>query len=502
MSKPIKASATKTAPKKASRKPHSPRRFQRSSRDAAACEQSLESPENFTVRHPHAAGIDLGARTHWAAVGPDKEKDVRSFGSFTPEIKKMAAWFKERGVREVAMEATGIYWIPVFEILEEEGFEVILVDAHACRNVTARKDDLNDAQWIERLHRFGLLKAAFRPAEAYCRLRTLVRQRKSLVESASMHTLHMHKALDEMNLHLHHVLSDVTGQSGLAIIEAILAGERNPAALARLADRRVKKPAAQIEAALCGNYREQTLFVLRQALESYHHVQRQVEQCDRYIEESLGELSAQIEPAAAEAFATCAAEPVAAEGKKRRRPASKNAQKTEHTNLMAARLKAIIGVDLMAVPGLGLLAIYTLLSEIGTDMSKWRNAKAFASWLGLCPNHKISGGRVLSRRSRRVVNRAATILRMAAMVLGRTETPLGCFFRRKRSKNGAPKAITATARKLACLIYEMIRTKTEYRAMAAATYEEKYEAHRLRAIRRQAEQLGYTLIESGELQAA
>jgi hypothetical protein len=314
-----------------------------------------------------------------------------------------------------------------------------------------------------------------------------------------MHTLHMQKALNEMNLHLHHVLSDITGQSGLAILDAILSGERDGKRLAALADRRVKKSPAQFEAALSGNYREQTLFVLRQALESYRHCQRQIEECDRCIQAHVEHMSAlarragvETEPSAADQ----AAPPTAADPKrKKERPASKNAQKNAQTQHLGAQLKAMVGVDLTAIPGMGILALFTLLSEIGTDMSKWRSAKAFTSWLGLCPNHKISGGRILSRHSRRVINRAANILRVIALVIGKTDTPLGCFFRRKRAQLGAPKAITATARKLACLVYQMIRTQTEYREIDSTAYQKAYDLQRLKSLRKRAEELGYDLIE-------
>ena len=507
MSKRQNPPASGSQKKKAPQKPRSERSSKRKSSNAAkGSKRRLEKPgQQWEIKHPHAAGIDIGSRTHFVAVGQEKA-DVRAFDSTTPGLRKMIQWLKERGVEHAAMESTGNYWMPVFEIIADEGLGVVLVDAHQTRHVAGRKSDQSDAQWIQQLHTYGLLSAAFRPAEEICRLRTLVRHRKSLVEESSMATLHMHKMLDEMNLHLHHTLSDLTGVSGLAILEAILRGERDPAQLAGLVDPRVKTSRAQIEAALTGNYREQSLFVLGQALESYRHKQGQLAECDRYIEEWLGHLSRQAASkrtekadAASEVGAIDpAASSVPAAGKSKPRKsktASRNAQKIAQTELLAARLKAIIGVDLTAVPGLGILAIFTLLSEIGTEMSRWRNAKAFVSWLGLCPNHKISGGRVLSRGSRRVVSRAATILRVAATTIGKTDTPLGCFFRRKRAQLGAPKAITATARKLACLVYQMIQTQTEYRAMDGSAYEQAYTAHRLKSLKRRAEELGYELTE-------
>jgi transposase len=505
MPKTPRRPAPKAPRKETCRKSRSERPAKRKSSGAACLRKPCpEKTGELKVRHAHAAGIDIGSRFHYVAVGQSQE-DVRSFESFTPGLRSMIEWLRERGVREVAMESTGIYWLPVFEILADEGFEVILVDAHQTRHVAGRKSDVSDAQWIQQLHTYGLLSAAFRPAEEFCRLRTLVRHRKSLVENGAMHSLHMQKALDEMNLHLHHVLSDITGVSGMAMIDAILSGERDAQRLAAMADRRVKKSRAEIEAALSGNYREQTLFVLRQALESYRHTQRQIAECDRYIEESLAQLSALAGSERVDTIPSEAPlEPCAATSPevKKKHLVSKKAQKAAQTKCLAAQFAAIIGVDLSAVPGLGILAIFTLLSEIGTDMSKWRHAKAFASWLGLCPNHKISGGRVLSRRSRKVVNRAANILRVAAMVVGRTDTPLGSFFRRKKAQLGAPKATTATARKLACLIYEMIRTQTEYRHLDSSAYQKAYDEHRLKSLRKRAEELGYDLIEREEQQAA
>lgn len=495
MSKRQNRPATGSQKKKASQEPRSERSFKRQSSNAA--KRRVEKPEQqWKIKHPHAAGIDVGSRTHFVAVGQEKA-DVRSFESTTPGLRKMVQWLKERGVEEVAMESTANYWMPVFEIIADEGLGVVLVDAYQTRHVAGRKSDQSDAQWIQQLHTYGLLSAAFRPAEDICRLRTLVRHRKSLVEESSMATLHMQKMLDEMNLHLHHTLSDVTGVSGMAILDAILAGEHDPVRLAGLVDSRVKKSRGQIEAALTGNYREQSLFVLRQALETYRHKQGQLAECDRYIEQWLGHLSREAvskQTRKADGSAEVSAVVTASE-KNEPKKNSRNAQKIAQSELLATRLKAIIGVDLTALPGLGILAIFTLLSEIGTDMGRWRNAKAFVSWLGLCPNHKISGGRVLSRRSRRVTNRAATIFRVAAISIGKTDTPLGCFFRRKRAQLGAPKAITATARKLACLVYQMIQTRTEYRAMDGSGYEKVYAAHRLNSLRRRAEELGYELIE-------
>ncbi|MHA3770446.1 IS110 family RNA-guided transposase [Verrucomicrobiota bacterium sgz303538] len=452
------------------------------------------------IRHPDAAGIDVGSRQHWVAVPRGRAREVvRCFGATTPEIEKTVGWLKECGVKEVAMESTGMYWLPLYEKLEEAGLRPILVDSRATRHVCGRKSDQSDCEWIQQLHSYGLLRAAFRPEDAICRLRTLKRHRKTLVELGAMCTQHMQKALDGMNLHLHHVLSDLTGTSGMAILDAILAGERDPRKLASMADRRVKKSPAEIEAALTGNYRHEELFVLKQSLASLRHCQQQIEECDREILLQLTALSEKCPPAASSQAAEptpTAATPVADAAPVPAKARSK--KRSEQEQALAALLTRILGVDLTEIPGLGVLAVLTLLSEIGHDMSRWRNAKAFASWLGLCPNHKVSGGRILSARSRKVINRAATVLRMAALAVARTDTPLGCFYRRKAAQFGAPKAITATARKIACLLYEMISSGTPYHAITADQYQRRYDLQRIESLRKRARQLGYELTELKE----
>ena len=373
-------------------------------------------------------------------------------------------------------------------MLEEAGFEVLLVDARQAKHVPGRKSDVQDCQWLQQLHSYGLLRAAFRPEDSICRLRSLQRHRKSLVECAAMWIEHMQKALNEMNLHLHHVLSDISGQSGLAILEAIVAGERNPRKLASLAHYRVQKSQAQIEAALTGDYRPELLFVLSQSLSNYRQMQQQIAQCDLSIEKQLASMadctnpSQQLEPTTQG--------PASVAGRPRKRKPKDGLELT-----LAAHLKRILGVDLTTIPGLNVLAVLTLLSEIGTNMAKWRSEKAFVSWLGLCPNNRISGQRVLNSRTRKVVNRAATTLRLAAMLLGKTNTPLGSFYRRKRAQLGAPKAITATARKLGCLIYRLIKNGQPYQEPDMRTYELKYKDQILYSLRKRANSFGFDLVE-------
>jgi transposase len=445
----------------------------------------------LSVAHPDAAGIDVGARVHYVAVPEGRaEPAVRSFGAYTAQLEALVQWLQSCGITTVALESTGVYWVALYQKLEEAGLEVLLVDARQVKHVPGRKSDVQDCQWLQQLHTYGLLRAAFRPADAICRLRTLQRHRKGLVECAAMWIQHMQKALNEMNLHLHHVLTDLTGQSGLAILDAMLAGERDPQKLAALADWRVKQSAAQIEAALTGDYRAELLFVVGQALENYRQLQQQIARCDLAIEQQLASMGdcARPEPAAGPS-GPVPPEAAAAQPNKRRKPP------TAREVSLAGQLKRLLGVDLTAIPGLNVLAVLSLISEIGTDMSKWRHEKAFASWLGLSPTNKVSGERVLSARTRRVNNRAATILRLAAMMLGKTDTPLGAFYRRKRAQLGAPKAITATARKLACLIYRLIKAGQSYQQGDARPYELKYKDQMVRSLRKRAAGLGFELVE-------
>jgi transposase len=443
----------------------------------------------LTITNPDAAGIDVGSQVHYVAVPEGRaQTSVRSFGAYTAQLDELVQWLKDCGIKTVAMESTGVYWIALFQKLEEAGFEVLLVDARQAKHVPGRKSDVQDCQWLQQLHTYGLLRAAFRPEDAICRLRTLQRHRKNLIEYAAMWIQHMQKALNEMNLHLHHVLRDISGYSGLAILDAILAGERDPSKLASLAHYRVQKSKTQIEAALRGDYRPELLFVLSQSLQNYRQIQQQIAQCDLSIEQQLAKIADCANP---NQDCASAQQGQDAAGCK----ASKRKPKDALECSLAAHLKRILGVDLTTIPGLDVVAILTLVSEIGVNMTKWRNAKAFVSWLGLSPNNKISGQRVLSSRTRKVVNRAATTLRLAAMVLGKTNTPLGSFYRRKRAQFGAPKAMTATARKLGCLIYHLIKKGQGYQELDLHTYELKYQDQILNSLRKRAHSFGFHLVE-------
>jgi transposase len=428
--------------------------------------------------HPAAAAIDIGATMHVAAVGPDRDKEpVRTFRTFTGDLERLADWFARCGVKTIAMESTGVYWIPVFEILEQRGFEVMVVNARDAKHVPGRKTDVSDAQWLQRLHEYGLLRASFRPQAEIAGLRAYLRQRERLLDYAAAHIQHMQKALMQMNLQLHHVLTDITGVTGLSIIRAIVAGERDPSVLASYRDRRCQASVETVCQALAGNYRAEHIFALTQALELYDVYQAKVLACDKEIDAILKRLKKSATP-----------------------PASKLTparQRTRQPNAPAfdarAALHAILGVDLTQIDGLGPYLALKLVGECGTNLAAWPSAKHFTSWLALAPHNKISGGKVLSSKTRRTSNRAASLLRLAAGTVGRTDTALGAFYRRLSARVGKAKAITATARKIAILFYNMLRHGMSYVDPGAAYYEDRYKQRVLNNLQRRAKSLGFVL---------
>jgi transposase len=431
-----------------------------------------------------AAGIDIGARSHFVAVpeGCD-EKTVREFATFTTGLNELADWLKQCGIKTVAMESTGVYWIPVYELLEERGFDVKLVDARQVKNVSGRKTDVLDCQWIQQLHTYGLLNSAFRPADEVCELRAYIRQRSMLVKNSSRYIQQMQKALTQMNLQLHHVISDVMGDTGMKIIHAIVNGERDPAVLAMHRDCRCKSSIADIKAALTGNYRAEHLFALKQSLELYDFFQEKIQACDYEIEKKLAEFStnsAVIDVPVSEL-----------------NPNKKKVNKSSPRFNLGGELHRLTGVDLLAVPGVSTITAMQLLGEIGFDMTKWKDSKQFASWLGLCPGSKVSGGKLLSGKTKPSNNRAAATLRLAASTLYNSPTALGAYLRRLKSRKGPMKATTAVAHKLAKIIYNMLRYGTEYREAGQAYYEEKYRDRKLKNLQRQAAELGLALVEKG-----
>lgn len=431
------------------------------------------------IVHPDAAGIDVGSKEHYVAVAPDRDgQPVRTFGCTTCDLHAMATWLVSCGIATVALESTGVYWIPVAEVLEARGLAVCLVDARHVRQVPGRKTDVLDCQWIQKLHTFGLLRAAFRPQRRIRELRGYWRHRASLVADGARQIHRMQKALEEMNVQLHKVLSDISGVTGLAIIRAIVAGERDPAALARLRVGAVKSRPEEIEKALTGEYRPEHVFQLSQCLQLYDCYQEMIRDVDAQLESALARFESRTSQAKA---------PDPRRGKRRKNQ--------PHFDL-ARELHRVTGVDLTRIDGIDALTAQTLIAESGIDMTAFPNEKHYASWLGLCPNHQITGGRVRKRRTRRVQNRAAQALRVAAQSLARSRTALGAYYRRMRAHHGPAKAITATAHKLARLVYRMLRYGMEYVDRGQQDYQRQYEQRRLHMLRKQAATMGYDLVDT------
>ncbi len=436
---------------------------------------------SLPVLKPNAAGVDIGAREIFVAVPADRDPEpVRSFQTFTEELHRLADWLTSCGIETVAMESTGVYWIPLFQILEARGFEVCLVNARYYQNVPGRRTDVSDCQWLQYLHAVGLLRASFRPGQEVCTLRSLLRHRDRLIQMASVHVQHMQKAMDQMNLQLHHVISDITGLTGLAILDAIVAGERDPKVLAQLRNGRIQASEEVIIKSLVGDYRPEHLFTLRQSLEACRYYQRLIADCDREIEQQLGRFKDQVD---------VKAQPLAPPKVRRKKLYS-----NEPSFDLRQHLYRIFGVDLTAVPGMNALTAHTLLAEVGPDLSKFRSASAFASWLGLCPDNDVSGGKVLSVRTRRVKNRAAWAFRMAANALYKSQSWLGNFFRRMRARLGAPKAITAAAHKLARIVYHLLTRREPYDATVFAKHEKLWRARAEVKLRAQARALGLKVV--------
>ncbi len=391
--------------------------------------------QQLAMINPNAAGIDVASKEMWVCVPADRaDPNVRKFGAFTCDLHAIADWLTECRVTTVAMESTGIYWIPLYQVLETRGFEVCLVNARQMKNVSGRpKTDRLDCRWIQRLHSYGLLMPSFRPPDEICQLRSLLRHREALIRGAARHTQHMQKALHQMNLLLDKVISDITGVTGTAIIEQMLAGERDPVSLAKLRDCRIHAPEDDIVKALQGDYREEHLFVLRQAYEAYQFARTQLAACDQAVEAWLQKTEKAID---------VRDHPLPPATRPRRK-----AQDNEPTYDARSYVYEIYGVDLTQIPGLQASTIQTLLAEVGRDMRKWPTEKHFTSWLGLCPNLKRSGGKDQSSQTRKVQSRAARALRIAARTLRTSQSSLGAFYRRLTSRIGPAKALTATARK-------------------------------------------------------
>lgn len=433
------------------------------------------------VVHADAAGIDIGNSEHYVAIAPDRDaQPVRRFGCFTGDLQDLAHFLKGRGIRSVAMQSTGVYWIPLYDVLEEAGLEVYLVNARDTKNLPGRKSDVQESQWLLKLHTYGLLRNSFRPASEIRVLRTYWRQRAEQVQAAGDCVRRMQKALTQMNLQLANVISDIMGSTGQRILRAILAGERDAEKLAAMRDGRIQASRQEIVKGLAGNWREELLFNLKQEMDRYDFCQRQIAECDQRIERHLGSLPSRPAMGAADTFRAAP-------------PRKKKAAGNSPAFALDAELRRIAGVDFTRIEGINVLTAQTVISEIGLDMSRWQTERHFASWLGLCPNNAVSGGKVLRRGTRKVVNRAATAFRLAASTLYRSQSYLGAQFRRFRSRLGAPKAITAMAHKLAVLFYRMLRFGTEYVDRGQQFYEERFHHQQISLLARKAAQLGFSI---------
>ena len=449
--------------------------------------------EDRPILELNAAGIDIGAREIFVAVPPDRDKNpVRVFSTFTEDLVRMAQWLVSCGVTTVAMESTGVYWIPPHDVLEQHGVKACLVDARGMKNVPGRRTDWHECQWLQFLHSVGLLRAAFRPEGEVCAVRSLMRHRDELVHMASQHIQHMHKALTQMNVQIHHVISDITGLTGLAIVDAINGGQRDPAVLAKLRDPHIKASEETIRKSLEGNWRPEHLFTLRQSRQSYQHYQQQITACDEEIENRLVAFEPRVDPAE---------QPLPPDRKRKQRGRKKKNVNPKTGFDVRTESYKLFGVDLTQIPGL-MAMILTLFSEVGRDMSRWPTAAHFVSWLGLCPDNDISGGRVLWRGMRRVHNRAGHLFRLAAHSLHHDQTPLGDYLRRMKSKIGPAAATTATAHKIAMIFYTMVKKQVEYDATIWAERDAQREKRFEARLKRQAQQRGYKLVPIEEKPAA
>ena len=453
--------------------------------------------QRLKVVNPDCAGIDIGKDRHFVAVDPERcSEPVRSFDGFTRDLEAMAAWLSSCGVKKVAMESTSVYWIPVYEVLERAGFEVMLVPPRMTKQIAGRKSDVLDCQWIWQLLSYGLLRGAFRPGDAICPLRSYVRQAKRLIEDRSRCVQHMQKALTQMNVLLDSVLADITGQTGQKILRAIIDGERDPQRLASFRHRRVKASADTIAASLEGTWREEHLFALEQALQRYDFLEQQLEDCEARITVQIDSLTPLDDSSGG---GTADETPVAAVSPT---TASKTSRGTKsfvsNEKAMSQALHEMMGVNLTAIPTIGVNTALVIASEIGPDFSAFPSVQHFCSWLGVAPGTRISGGKSLPGRAHKVVNPVAQALRMAAMTARSSQTFIGAKHRARLARKDKPVAITATARELACLIYLMITRGEEYVEQGMEIYEQRRLNRTFAHLDRRAKQLGYQLVQIAE----
>lgn len=433
------------------------------------------------VVHPHAAGIDVGNSAHYVAVRPDRDPEpVRRFECFTADLHRLADWLKSCRVKTVAMQSTGVYWIPLYEILEEHGFEVYLVNARHTKNLPGRKSDVQESQWLLKLHTYGLLNNSFQPTSEIRVLRTYWRQRAEHVRGAATCIQRMQKALTQMNLQLANVISDISGLTGQAIVRAVVAGERDPRKLAALSHPRIQASQEEIAKSLEGNWRPELVFVLQQEVDMYDTYQKRMAECDQRLHKHLASFTDTLPP-----------DQPQTQKPKTKKPAAKNAPRFD----LNSELQRVTGVDLTRIDGIDVMVAHTLLCEVGLDMSRWKTESNFASWLGLCPDNRITGDKVRGKGTRRVVNRAATALRQAANTLMRSRSYLGAQYRRLRTKLGAPKAITAMAHRLARLVYRMLKYGQAYVDKGTEYYEQRFRQQQIHLLKKRAAKLGLQLAE-------
>ena len=435
------------------------------------------------VLHPDAGGIDIGNESHYVAVPPSRDNQpVRRFGCTTAELKAMAGWLKQCGIRTIAMQSTGVYWIAVYDILEEAGLEVYLVNARETKNLPGRKSDVQESQWLMKLHTYGLLRNSFRPSQEIRTMRTYWRQRNDLVQAGARHIQRIQKALTQMNIQLANVLSDVSGMTGQTIIKAILGGERDPHKLAAFRDPRVKASEEQIARSLEGHWQNDLLFVLKQEQDGYEFCQQQMVECDRRLEQHLQQSEDRSQGASLP------------EEKRKERLKKKKGNKPQID--LRTGLFRMTGVDLTQIDCIDVMTATTILSEAGWDMSKWETEHHFVSWLRLCPDNRISGDKIIGKGRLPTNNRITSALKLAAVTLWRSDTYLGAQFRRLKSKLDAPIAIKAMAAKLARLVYRMLRYGMKYVDQGAAFYEAQHRNLQIKYLKSKAAKLGFQIVQA------
>lgn len=441
---------------------------------------SPRSPAALAVLHPNAAGIDIGAREIWVAVPVDRDPEpVRYFGTFTQDLEQLVAWLRQCRIDTVAMESTGVYWIPVFELIEQAGIVAALIEPRQLKRVPGRKSDILDCQWIQQMHSFGLLTASFRPDAELRTLRAYLRHRAQLIEHRAPHILHIQRALQYMNVQVHHVLSDIMGVTGQKILRAIAAGERDPQRLAAFREPGCKKDATTIAAALTGHWQAEYVFIIQQSLALYDAYTAQVAECDQALERQY----AACKPRWDGPDTLPDVPPVKPNSKSKNQPAFN----------VRAHLLRLTGVDLVAISGISQSLAQVILAEVGTEMDKFPTVKHFCSWLGLAPHNDISGGKVLRSHILKTDNRAGQALRQAAQANTKSQSVFGAYYRRKRAYLGPEQATVATAHKIARVVYHMLKHREAYEPLSAKDYDQQWQDRELSALKKKAAKLGFSL---------